>query len=300
MNAGGARQTDMPWQQQVGRRISQRREALGLLQEDLGRLVGVDRSTVAHWESGAHLPKNLMKLQRLAQALETALPWLMGSTDDPDPGALLTAEIPVKAVPLLGSIQAGWDHLAQAEWGETVWVPAGQPIDFCLRVNGDSMIPEVRPGDLVCCRRTSPDHPAQPGDLVVALLNGEEGTLKRLRHVHGQWVLHSTNPAYPDRILQSGDDPVIQAVVVQIQHAPLPDREEPDDREGSSHPEAAEHLAGGSAWQTVAAALARALENQSEAAKIQSEANRMQAEAQLKAQQNLEQALGRFKAPHDG
>jgi repressor LexA len=82
-------------------------------------------------------------------------------------------------VPMLGQITAGMPMLAQADPSEYVDVAKvfHVPGHFLLKVTGESMIDEqIRPGDLVL---VEPAQIARNGDLVVALVDGEETTLKR-------------------------------------------------------------------------------------------------------------------------
>jgi repressor LexA len=69
---------------------------------------------------------------------------------------------------------------------------------FVLEVQGDSMINAgILDGDKVVIRRTDS---ANSGDIVVALVMGEEATLKRLRRKGGSIALEAANPAYETRI----------------------------------------------------------------------------------------------------
>lgn len=66
----------------VGQRILQKRKELNLSQEELARRVGVDRTTVAKWESGSNNLKQSV-VKKLADALECSPVWLVG-LDNPD------------------------------------------------------------------------------------------------------------------------------------------------------------------------------------------------------------------------
>jgi repressor LexA len=82
-------------------------------------------------------------------------------------------------VPMLGRITAGLPMLAEADPSEYVDVTKvfHVPNHFLLEVVGESMIDEqIRPGDYVL---VEPGSQARNGDLVVALVDGEETTLKR-------------------------------------------------------------------------------------------------------------------------
>ena len=107
------------------------------------------------------------------------------------PGA---AAAPARLVPLLGRVQAGalTEAIENAE-GHVV-VESRAPADelFALTVQGDSMTPELLPGDVVVVRRQPR---ADSGDVVVAMVDGE-ATVKRLRLVGRRVELHATNPAF--------------------------------------------------------------------------------------------------------
>ena len=69
---------------------------------------------------------------------------------------------------------------------------------FALEVKGDSMIGAgILEGDVVILKRTET---AESGDIVVALIDSEEATLKRLRRRGNSVALEAANPAYETRI----------------------------------------------------------------------------------------------------
>jgi repressor LexA len=69
---------------------------------------------------------------------------------------------------------------------------------FALEVRGDSMIEAgILEGDTVLIRRTDT---AESGDIVVALVDDQEATLKRLRRKGDSIALEAANPAYETRI----------------------------------------------------------------------------------------------------
>ena len=85
-----------------------------------------------------------------------------------------------REVPVIGRITAGLPMYAQEEWDGSLVVDAniyrGQNL-FALRVNGDSMKDAgILDGDLSICE---PRQFAQNGEIVVALINNEEATVKR-------------------------------------------------------------------------------------------------------------------------
>jgi len=103
-------------------------------------------------------------------------------------------------VPILGQIAAGVPIEAiQTEIGRIDAPPdllAGD--HFALEVKGDSMIGAgILDGDVVIIRR---GETADSGDIVVALVDAEEATLKRLRRRGNSIALEAANPAYETRI----------------------------------------------------------------------------------------------------
>lgn len=105
------------------------------------------------------------------------------------------------SVPILGKIAAGVPiEAVQNEIGR-IAVPAdmvGDGEHFALEVRGDSMIGAgILDGDVVVLKRAES---AESGDIVVALIDAEEATLKRLRKRGNSIALEAANPAYETRI----------------------------------------------------------------------------------------------------
>jgi repressor LexA len=100
-------------------------------------------------------------------------------------------------LPMLGCVAAG-APIEVFESAETFAVPAEmvrkRAETFVLRVRGDSMIDEqIRDGDHIVVERA---HEARKGEMVVALVRGNEATLKRLYRKGAKVVLEPANPAY--------------------------------------------------------------------------------------------------------
>ena len=67
---------------QVGRRIKERRTELNITKPELGRRVGVNKSTIQRYEADGVDPKRTMVINGLAEALLTTPEWLTGLSDD--------------------------------------------------------------------------------------------------------------------------------------------------------------------------------------------------------------------------
>ena len=117
------------------------------------------------------------------------------------PVAAAAASASTLEVPILGKIAAGVPAEAlQNEIGRVALPPElGEPSEhFALEVKGDSMIQAgILDGDVVIIRKSDN---ANTGDIVVALVDEEEATLKRLRRRGNSIALEAANPAYETRI----------------------------------------------------------------------------------------------------
>jgi repressor LexA len=105
------------------------------------------------------------------------------------------------SVPVMGRIAAGVPISAIQNNTHDIVVPAdmlGSGEHYALEVKGDSMIDAgIFDGDTVIIRNGST---ANPGDIVVALVDDEEATLKRFRRKGASIALEAANPAYETRI----------------------------------------------------------------------------------------------------
>lgn len=104
-------------------------------------------------------------------------------------------------VPVMGRIAAGTPIEAIQNHSHSINIPADMLSagdHFALEVRGDSMIEAgIFEGDTVLIRKTDT---ADTGDIVVALVDEEEATLKRLRRKGASVALEAANPAYETRI----------------------------------------------------------------------------------------------------
>jgi repressor LexA len=120
----------------------------------------------------------------------------------PPPSALPVSSASARDVPLVGRIAAGVPIEAINDAGASVAVPgqmlSGRGEHYALEVKGDSMIDAgINDGDVVVIRETSV---ADNGDIVVALIDDHETTLKRYLRQGSTIALEAANPAYETRI----------------------------------------------------------------------------------------------------
>jgi repressor LexA len=120
-------------------------------------------------------------------------------------------------LPLLGNIAAGAPILAEQHVEELIPVPSEMVRNiagaYLLRVRGDSMSGEgINPRDLVVVK---PQETASHGELVAVLL-GDEATVKRIHYDKGGIRLMASNPAYDPIEVSSDDNPRILGRIVGL------------------------------------------------------------------------------------
>ncbi len=105
------------------------------------------------------------------------------------------------AIPVMGRIAAGTPISAIQDHTNTISLPPdmlGSGEHYALEVKGDSMIDAgIFDGDTVILQKCTT---ANSGEIVVALVDDEEATLKRLRRKGDSIALEAANPAYETRI----------------------------------------------------------------------------------------------------
>ena len=120
----------------------------------------------------------------------------------PPPQARKVSSIEAVELPVMGRIAAGVPIEAISQQSHSVAVPgqmlAGSGEHYALEVRGDSMIEAgINDGDVVVIRETSV---AENGDIVVALVEDHEATLKRSMRRGNTIALEAANPAYETRV----------------------------------------------------------------------------------------------------
>jgi len=193
---------------------------------DLASKSGIHRLITALEERGflrrlAHRARALEVVKLPEQATAAAPPRGRGAFRptlvEAGPGA--PAPYPandVRELSVLGRIAAGTPIEAIQHERDRMQVPEsilGAGEHFVLEVQGDSMIQAgILDGDFVVIRKTNA---ANSGEIVVALVMGEEATLKRLRKKGASIALEAANPAYETRIF-GPDQVAVQGKLVGL------------------------------------------------------------------------------------
>lgn len=192
---------------QLYKNIKNRRTELHLTQSELADKMGyADKSMIAKIEKGlVDLPQS--KILSFAEALETTPSYLMGweTLNDEEIGDVFHKNMQ-KPIPsqkkhsvlinVLGRVAAGIpieavEDVIDTEEISEVLAKTGD--FFALQIHGDSMEPRMCEGDVVIVRQ---QNDAESGDIVIAMVNGDDATCKRLRKYRDGIELVSNNPSY--------------------------------------------------------------------------------------------------------
>jgi repressor LexA len=139
----------------------------------------------------------------MGEAREGFVPQVVrGGERMPLAGAIMIAnEAQALSLPLYGRIAAGTPIEALRDNSTTVDVPVtllGSGAHYCLEVQGDSMVEAgIQNGDIAIIKSSDT---AETGEIVVALIDDTEATLKRLRKKGASIALEPANAAYETRI----------------------------------------------------------------------------------------------------
>jgi len=177
---------------------------------DLRSKSGIHRLITALEERGfiqrlAHKARAL-EIVKLPDAMENGgfQPRVIDGDKPKDtPGAMPVDTVHAMELPVMGRIAAGTPIEAISQVSHHVAVPggmiAGQGHHYALEVKGDSMIEAgINDGDVVVIREQIT---ADNGDIIVALVEGQEATLKRFRRHGSSIALEPANAAYETKVL---------------------------------------------------------------------------------------------------
>lgn len=182
----------------LGDRIRQLRKEHSMTQEDLGKVIGVQKAAIQKYEKGTVQNIKRSSLIKLAQVLDTTPEYLLGwdAPKNIEPFDISRT----KMVPIIGKVAAGVSCFADSnilgyEHVQNSDLSPGEEYAF-LRVTGDSMYPMFMEGDLVLIRiQTSVDS----GSYAVVTIDNEDGVVKQLVYGKDFIELRSVNPMYPPR-----------------------------------------------------------------------------------------------------
>ena len=178
---------------EVSPSFDEMRDALGL----------ASKSGIHRLVSGLEERGYIRRLANRARAIKILKPVSSAAADF---GRSVAAAVDAVRLPLLGKIAAGTPIEALSDPSNQLEVPAsmlGRGEHFALEIVGDSMMEAgILDGDTVVIERAET---ANHGDIVVALIQKQEATLKTLLKEPGRIGLQAENPSYETRYFQTDD-----------------------------------------------------------------------------------------------
>ena len=187
--------------------LSRARKVKGLTQEQVASYLGVHRTTYNRYEKGLRAP-DLDTVSKLATLFDVSTDFLLGSKP------LEQEESQNHLIPLLGTVPAGVPIEAIEDVEEYIdmyprFVKHGEL--FALRVQGDSMEPDLRSSDIVIVEKQDF---VDSGDIAVIRVNGEDVTVKRVKLTNKGLMLIPSNPAYDPVFFDVGQIATLPVTII--------------------------------------------------------------------------------------
>lgn len=155
-------------------KLKQLRKKKGITQEQLAKIIGVERSSIGKYEGKGNIMPSRDVLTTLSNFFGVSIDYLLDNegTKNTKNGVL---------IPVLGTVVAGIPVEAMEEildYEEITRDMASQGDHFALQIKGDSMEPSIKENDVVIVRKQSD---VDNGDIAVVLVNGNEATVKKIK-----------------------------------------------------------------------------------------------------------------------
>ena len=201
-------------------RLKQLRNSRGITQDELGRMLGVQKAAICKYENGrVNMPNSV--IMRLVEIFQVSADYLLG-TDEVVPllkssSAKLSSSskphAPAIGVPLVGFVHAGLPMLADENITEYIPVSANEVSSgecFFMQVEGDCMTGDhIVEGSLVLVRKCV----EADNNCIGVVRIGDEVLLRHIQRFGKQLALTPSNPAYNTMIFSEGDVQIIGKVI---------------------------------------------------------------------------------------
>lgn len=179
-------------------RLSTALSNANMIPQELANASGVSKASISQYLNGSHSPSNISS-GKMAKILNVNPVWLMGFDVPmlvPDKDVSNKSTQKGLTVNVLCRVAAGipieaiTDIVDQEEISEDL-AKTGE--FFGLRIQGNSMEPDIHNGDTVIVKKQDD---AESNEIVIALINGNDGVCKRLKKYAESIALVSINPDY--------------------------------------------------------------------------------------------------------
>ncbi len=161
-----------------GERFKEVRIDLGLNKKEFAKMVEMAPSSVTRYENG-EMDITVNAVKKIAEKLGISAAWLLGLDDNKYGDG-----VPFKKIPIINQIRT-MPHMSFENFDGFEIVKAGRGVDFCVKINDDSMIRAgLKSGDTIFARRTSE---VENGDIVCCV--DENSVIVRRYFKHGKHVV---------------------------------------------------------------------------------------------------------------
>ncbi len=187
--------------EKVGERLKIARERSGKTLEVAGNKVGVHKSTVLRWENGETEKIKVPILDTLAQFYNVNPAWLMGYDVSIEREINSEHSFNSATVQVYGTIPAGIpmeciEDILDTEEIPLDWLNGGKQF-FGLKIKGTSMSPSYLDGDTIILEKVED---CENGQDCVIMVNGNDGTFKRVFKSENGIILQPLNPEFQPMI----------------------------------------------------------------------------------------------------
>ena len=184
--------------EKIGQRMKLARENKKITLEQAGERVGVHKSTVLRWENGETKKVNLTIIESLADFYSVNPSWLSGHDVPMENKQQASSISPQTAVVLIyGTIPAGIPMECIEDIIDTEEIPTsmlnGGKEFFGLKIKGTSMSPTYLDGDTIILEKVDD---CESGQDCVVMVNGNDGTFKRVFKNENGIILQPLNPEF--------------------------------------------------------------------------------------------------------
>lgn len=195
-------------------RLRKLREEHRYTLKEIASKLGVSEAMVSRHESNTkNIPYDI--IEQYAKIYGCTPQYIMGwDGGSSHSGSAVHSEKSAVRIPVLGRVAAGIPINAIEETIDWEEIPAEMAKDgeyFGLRIRGDSMSPRIMDGDTVIVRRQDD---ADTGDIVIAIVNGNDGVCKKLRKTDSGIMLISLNPMYDPMVFDHSDIDTIPVSII--------------------------------------------------------------------------------------
>ena len=198
------------------RRLQKALNSRNMKSVELHEKTGISESLLSKYLSGNAIARQ-RKISLISEALNVNPVWLMGYDVPMEEMKIDKLGNPVAEVPLLGTVKAGYNYMAQENWEGMIEIDRNIIKDgseyFALKIKGDSMAPVIIENDIVIIKK---QEDFENGDLVVAIINGDEATIKKGRKSDNSILLQPLNTAYEPLIFTKEEMKTIPVTIIGI------------------------------------------------------------------------------------